>query len=327
MLYRTLHNNSLAAFILVPFILLIFWVRVFLFDGVQPISFDGMTMPLWEWLVRSVFSPSAFWSALFSYLLAVAIAFTVNRIVARHGILSRQSVLPALFYGLLVSSFLVVQRLHVVWVFSLFLLLAVERLMGAANSSRKESRCFDAALLTGFGALMYVKGIYFFPVLIVTMGVLRMLTFKTFLASLMGLLLPFILSAGYFFLFSDVEEFGVFVLLNLLTNVGQFSHDIASEIYIGLVVILTLIGTINVVRYIPVQKIITRKHLRVIIWFILLTAAACLTPFFSVEITPILAIGPAVVVSFWVDKMKRTLSGEIFLWFLVVVTIAAQLFM
>ncbi len=45
MLYRTLHNNSLMAFILVPFILLLFWVRVFLFEGVQPISFDGIHMP------------------------------------------------------------------------------------------------------------------------------------------------------------------------------------------------------------------------------------------------------------------------------------------
>jgi len=215
----------------------------------------------------------------------------------------------------------------VVWVFTLFFLLGIERIMRAVNSSRKEASCFDAALLMGIGSLMYVKGIYFFPVLVVGMGVLRLLTLRSFIAALLGLLLPFVLSAGYFFFFGDVEEFAVFVILNLLTNIGQFSHNLASQIYLPLMVVLTLIGIINLVRYLPTQKIIARKHWRVIIWMILLTGAASLTPFFSVEITPLLCIGPAVVMAFWLDKIKQKFWQETFLWFLIVVTLAAQFFL
>jgi hypothetical protein len=327
MLYRTLHNNSLTAFILIPFILLLFWVRVFLFEGIQPISFAGISMPLWDWLVRPVFGQSAFWSALFSYVLALMIAFTVNRMVGRYGLLGRQSVLPALMYGLLISGFLTVQRFHVVWVFTLFFLLGIERIMGAVSASHKETRCFDAALLAGFGALMYAKGLFFYPLLIVVMGVLRVLTLRSFIASLMGLLLPFVLSAGYFFLLGNTQEFLVYLVLNLFTNTGQFSHNIASQIYLSLMVLLTLMAIINLVRYIPMQKILTRKHFRVIIWLTLLTAIACLTPFFSFEITPLLAVGPAVVLAFWFDKISRKFWQEAFLWFLVFVTIAGQFFL
>lgn len=324
MLYRTLHNNSLTAFILVPFIVLLFWVRVFLFEGLQPISFDGISMPLWEWLVRPVFGQSVFWSAAFSWLLAIMIAFSVNRVVGRYGLLGRQSVLPVLIYALLVSGFMVVQRLHVVWVFALFFVLAIERIMGATQSSRKEVRSLDAALLAGIGSLMYAKGLYLYPLLLVVMGVLRVLTFRSFIASLMGLLLPFLLSAGYFFLIGKTQEFLLFIVLNLLSNTGQFSHNLASQIYLPLLGFLTLIGIVNVFRYMPMQKIITRKHFRVIIWIIFLTSAACLTPFFSLELAPVVAIGPAVVLAFWLDKMNHRTWREVMLWFLVAVTIAAQ---
>ncbi|WP_462317198.1 hypothetical protein [Marinilabilia sp.] len=324
MLYRTLHNNSLTAFILVPFIVLLFWVRVFLFEGVQPISFDGMSMPLWEWLVRPVFGQSVFWSAAFSYLLAIMIAFSVNRVVGRYGLLGKQSVLPVLIYALLVSGFLAVQRLHVVWVFTLFFVLAIERIMGATQSSRKEVRSLDAALLVGIGSLMYAKGLYLYPLLLVVMGVLRVLTFRTFIASLMGLLLPFLISAGYFFMVGKTQEFLLFIVLNLLSNTGQFSHNLASQIYLPLIGFLTLVGILNVFRYMPMQKIITRKHFRVIIWLIFLLSVACLTPFFSLEIAPAMAIGPSVVLAFWLDKMKHRIWREVFLWGLIAVTVAAQ---
>jgi hypothetical protein len=327
MLYRTLHNNSFTAFILVPSIIFLFWVRVFLFDGVQPISFDGFSMPLWEWLVRPVFGQSIFWAAVFSYVLAVMNAFTVNRLVGRYGLLGQQSVLPALFYGLLVSGFLSVQRLNVVWVFTFFFLLGIERIMGATSSSRKEARCLDASLLVGIGSLMYAKGLYLYPLLLVVMGVLRLLTVRTFLASLIGLLLPFILSAGYFFIFGRTQEFLVYTLLNLFSNTGQFSHNLASQIYLSLMVLFTIAGILNVFRYLSVQKIITRKHFRVIIWIIFLTSAACLTPFFSVEIAPLVAIGPSVVLAFWVDKISSSLWSDLLIWGFVALTIAAQIFL
>ncbi len=327
MLYRTLHNNSLTAFILASFILFLFWIRVFFFEGIQPISFDGISMPLWEWLVRPVFGQSAFWAAAFSFVLALLIAFTVNRLVGRYGLLGRQSVLPALMYGLLVSGFLSVQRLHVVWAFTLVFLLGIEQIMAAVNSSGKERRCFNAALLLGFGSLMFAKGLFFYPLFIIVMGVLRLLTLRTFIASLMGLLLPFIISTGYFFLFGNIDEFFLFIFLNLLSNTGQFSHNLVSQIYLPLIAVFTLMGVVNLVRYIPIQKIITRKHLRVVLWLIFYTATACLTPFFSVEITSLVAIGPAIVFAFWLDKMTKNFWREAFLWFFISITATAQFFL
>ncbi len=284
-------------------------------------------MPLWDWLVRSVFGQSVFLAAVISYLLAILMAFTVNRMVGRYGLLSRQSVLPALIFGLLVSAFLSVQRLHMVWVFSFFFLLAIERIMGASASSRKEVRCFDAGVLLGAGVLFYAKGIYLFPVLVLAMGILRVLTIRSFIAGILGVLLPVILSAGYYFVFSNVEELAVYFVLNLFSNTGQFDHNLASQIYLPAVILLTIVGLITLVRYMPTQKIATRKHFRVVVWLILVTAALCLTPFFSVEIAPLVAIGPSIVLAFWLDKMGRKFWREFFLWFLLLGTVAAQLFL
>jgi len=199
--------------------------------------------------------------------------------------------------------------------------------MGAPASSRKEVRCFDGGVLLGIGVLFYAKGLYLYPMIVVAMGVLRVLSVRSFIASLLGLMLPLILSAGYFFVFSSVEEFGVYFVLNLFSNTGQFGHNLVSQIYLPVVILLTLVGLITLVRYIPTQKIITRKHFRVVVWLILVTAALCLTPYFSVELTPVLAIGPAIVLAFWFDKMGAKFWREFFLWFLVVGTAAVQFFM
>ena len=327
MLYRTLHNNSLVAYIFVPVILLLFWVRVFLFEGSGPISFDGISMPLWDWLVRPVFGQSAFWSAAFSYVLALLTAFTVNRLVGRYGLLSRQSVLPGIIYILLISGFLAVQRLNVVWIYNLFFLLAFERILGIVNHGRKEGRIFDASLLIGIGSLMYVKGLYLYPLLLVVIGGLRFLTLRTFIAGLMGLILPFLLSAGYFFFMGRFMEFGVFIVFNLLSNTGQLSHNIGTNIYLPILVVLTLISVTNVFRYLPTQKIITRKIFRVIVWLIFLTAGVCLTPFFSVELTPLVAIGPSIVLAFWFDKISGTFWQETIVWSIFGIAVAAQLFL
>ncbi|SFD98751.1 hypothetical protein SAMN05444380_10533 [Thermophagus xiamenensis] len=325
MLYRTLHNNSLLAFILVPFILFLFWIRVFLFDGSAPISFDGISMPLWEWMVRPLFGNNAYLAAAFSFVLVLLTAFTINRLAGRHGLLGSASVLPALMYALLVSGFLVVQRLNVVWMFNLFFLLAIERIWGIVIHGRKEGRSFDGALLVGIGSLVYVKGLYLYPLLLVVMGGLRVLTIRTFLASLMGVLLPFVLSAGYFFFVDRFMEFGVFIVFNLLSSTGQLSHNISTQIYLFFLGGIILVGIVNVFRFLPTQKIITRKLFRSVVWLTLLTFGACLTPFFSVELTPLIAIGPSMILAFWLDKMSKKIWQEVILWVFIGITIAVQI--
>jgi hypothetical protein len=77
----------------------------------------------------------------------------------------------------------------------------------------------------------------------------------------------------------------------------------------------------------PTQKIITRKLFRVIVWLTLLTAGACLTPFFSVELAPVVAVGPSIVLAFWLDRMSGRFWQETILLLFFVIATAAQLYL
>ncbi len=329
MLYRTFHSNSLKALILSFFFMLFLWGRAFFYGGPEPLSLQGAAMPLWSSLIVPVCGQSAFLSAAFAFLIAFTIGFFLNRLVSRYGLLQRQSMLPLVVYALLVSGFLSVQRFNPVWVFTLFFLPGLERVLGAPPSgsfvtSGAQTRCFDAAFLTALGSLFYAKGLFLFPIVWVAMGLLRLFTLRSFIASVLGLILPYALSAGYFFFQGRTTEFASLAIENLLSNTGQFSHHPASQIYVALVLLFALIGVVNLVRYMPIQKIVTRKHFRVVIWLILMSAATGLTPFFSVELIPVFSLGLAIAIAFWLEKIKSLRWKEALLWLLLTATVSAQ---
>ncbi len=326
MLYRTFYSNSLKALLLSFVLMLVLWGRVFVYAGAQPLSFEGVGMPLWTALIVPLFGHNAYLAAMFSLLLAFAIGLTLNRLVGRYGWLAQQSMLPLVAYALLVSGFLVVQRLNPVWVFTLFFLSGLERLMGASLSPKPYVRCFDTAVLVSLGSLFYGKGLFFFPVIWVFMGLLRLYSVRSFIATILGLVFPYALSIGYFFLFGKTSEFLYLLLLNVLSNTGQFSYHASSQIYVAILLLLALFSILTLARYLPVQKIITRKHFRVIIWLILLTAATGLTPFFSIELIPVFSLGLAITLSFWLEKIKLYRLKEILFGAFLLITLAAQIF-
>ncbi len=329
MLYRIFHSNSMNALALSFLLMLLLWGRVFFYGGPEPLSLQGADMPLWSSVIVPVCGQSAFLAATFAFLMAFTIGFSLNRLVSRYGLLQQQSMLALVIYALLVSGFLSVQRLNPVWVFTLFFLPGLDRVLGASSSgshvaSGVQTRCFDAAFLTALGSLFYAKGLFLFPIVWVAMGLLRLFTLRSFIASVLGLIFPYAVSAGYYFFMGRTTEFSSLVIENLLSNTGQYSHHPASKIYLALLLLFALIAVVNLVRYMPVQKIITRKYFRVIIWLILMAAATGLSPFFSIELIPVFSLGLAIAIAFWMEKIRVLWWREVLLWVLIATAVSAQ---
>ena len=92
-------------------------------------------------------------------------------------------------------------------------------------------------------------------------------------------------------------------------------------------VILVILSLINIARQMPTFKILTRKHYRVFNWLVIMSLLAAMTPFYSVEMIPVISIGSAIVIAYFLDVIRRNYLKEIFFSAIILMTILAQIFL
>lgn len=323
MIFQALNRNSIIAIALLPLLLLGFWLNSLVSPELSGFPFDESPMPLWS-LLSGALKGNLFFSTLISMLIALLMMFGVNRVVNRYGLSHSQTAMPGFLYLFLVSGYLIAQKLHPVWFFTPLLLLAIERLFSGNSDRRPMSWCFESAFWLSVGSLFFAKGIYFMIVIWMVMFILRMFTLRSLLASLIGLVLPYLLAVGYYFWVDRLGEFMNLILENFISPVAFFSHTWFSQVYNGVIVFLVFMSILAVVRIMPTVKIITRKHFRIFIWLIVLVIVASLTPYYSLEIIPILAIGASIVVNRFLNAIRRPIIQEVVFILLFGITLAAQ---
>ncbi|TAJ13569.1 hypothetical protein DMA11_08380 [Marinilabiliaceae bacterium JC017] len=325
MIFKTIHNNSILAYALMPLILGGLWAKALLTKWMPEFPFDQLPMPLWN-LVLSVVKGNHLYAALFSLGLALINMMAVNRLVNRYGLLNKQSVLPGYIYLILVSGYGVVQHLQPVWFYSPLLILALERLFTAAGQRRPMSYCFDAAFWLSTGTLFYAKGIFLIPFIWAVIFILRMFSFRTFLASIIGLILPYFFAFCYYFWIGKQVDYFAILMENFMSPVAFFEHSIVSKAYNVIIIGIIIFSILSLVRQMPTFKIITRKHYRIFIWLIVICLLGSMTPYFSLEIISVMAIGGAVVLAQFFSSIQKNIWQEVFLIFLLVITLVAQYF-
>nr|WP_321406338.1 hypothetical protein [uncultured Carboxylicivirga sp.] len=323
MIFQSLNRNSITAFVLLPLFLLGFWLNSFV--GVQSGSFpfSETPMPLFGLLLGAL-KGNHFLSTLISMLIALVMMLGVNRMVNRFGLSNNQTAMPGYLYLFLVSGYLMAQQLHPVWFFTPLLLLSIERLFSGGPQRKPMAWCFESAFWLSVGSLFYAKGIYFIIMIWMIMFILRMFTFRSILASLIGFVLPYIFAFGYFFLVGRFAWFADVALENFISPIAFFSHTIFSQLYNGIIIFLVFLAILAVVRIMPMVKIITRKYFRIFIWLIVLGIVAALTPYYSLEVVPILAIGASIILSRFLNAIRKPVIQEVVFVLLFIMTLAAQ---
>jgi hypothetical protein len=278
-------------------------------------------------LIDPIFGYSRFTAAILSLILAFLIAFSLNRIVLKFGLIHQQSMLPFFIYVLLSGAFLSVQKLNPVWVFTLFFILGIEQLFSGVGKRKPQINCFNASLLVGIGTLFYTKGIFLFAVFPLIMAILRIAKFKSIIAALLGLILPFVCCFVYFYSTDNLTHFFIDIQENILSAPGQYNHNFFSKIYSGFIIILNAISLIMSFNAMKSQKNITRRYFRCFIWMLFIISATILTPFFSLEIIPVISLISTVIIALWLDRMKRLQFREAITILLLIITILGQIFL
>ncbi len=323
MLFRTANRNNIIALALMPLLLIGFWSNSLVFDQSPSFPYDQTPMPLWD-LMISVLKSNHLLASLISMAIALMVMFSVNRIANRYSLFSGPTALPGFLYMLFVSGYLMAQKLHPVWFFTPLLISSIERLFAAHGERKPMTWCFEASFALSLGTLFYAKGIYFMAFIWIIMFILRQFTFKTFTASVLGLLLPYLFIFAYYFWHDQSNVFVDVIFENFASPLAYFEHTIYSQVYNSIIGFLVFISILGIVRILPAIKIITRKHFRIFIWLIILCIVAAITPYFSLEVIPVWAIGASIITGRFLSVIQRPFLQELFFYLILGITIAAQ---
>lgn len=279
MLFKTINQNTIAAYALLPIFMIGIWMNAFLDVSHPAIVLNQDTMPLLT-MVLSVLQQNVLVSTGVSIFLALIMALGVNRILNKYALVNIQTPMPGFIYLLFVSGFISIQKLSGIWFFTPLLLLAIERLFNGADQRKPMSWCFEAAFLLSIGSLFYAKGFYFILLLWISMFILRIFTLRSIVASLIGLLLPYFFAFAGYFLLDQGSVFMNLIRTNFTSAIPFYNHTLFSQIYIIAMSVLILVSIVSVANLMSVIKIISRKYYRILIWLIVLCVLAVLTPLF-----------------------------------------------
>lgn len=314
MILRILKSNRAVNFVLIPFIGLLFWITNLIHPQTYPYYLGEnknlLFAPLYHWLKNAPLAQS-----ILALAMVIALAFMVQQINNRYSFIRIRTMLPAPMFVILVSGFVKMHTLHPVYFGAAFLLFAIYRLFSMFEQPKPYSAAFDAGFWLGAGSLFYFNLILLFPALLIGIAVLsREYHWRAFFIHLLGLLLPWFFAFSYAILTENFLELLKVLEQNIITVNNQLLSNLPLQIFLGFIIILTVLGSIKMAQQYDTKKVSSRKYFS-ILFFIFIFAMLCFIfiPATSQEMLIIVAIPISFLVSNLLVFMKSRFWSELLL--------------
>lgn len=251
--------------------------------------------------------------------------------------LNKENALMRTFSNMVSCSFLVfsliwlpqLQNWHV-GLAQLFCILSYTYLFRAYQDKRGMGEVFTAHAMLGFASLFFPQVLYFLPVLWILLGTkLMALSLHTFLAALLGLLIPYWFWAGYLFatqgdpqlIVAHISQLAAFTPLLDWQNVPR--RIVAITIFIG---IAGFMGSIHFLRTAFNDKIRTRMLYEIFIIMAVCTAAfIVLQPARIDMLLPLLVVNVSPLVAHYITFTHTRLTNISFFILLAVALLLAAI--
>ncbi|HLN21305.1 MAG TPA: DUF6427 family protein [Bacteroidales bacterium] len=311
-------------------IFLIVVILIFLWSGAIirikdqfSLYFDIDPMPLYG-VIAGLTGTHPVPGIIFTAILVALMALLVVNLNTSLFFINERTFLPALFYVLLSGLFPYYQVLNPAILGSVFLMLAIRKIMQSYRVQGVAYSFFDAGLIISAGCLFYANLAWFALIIFVGIALLRTWNLKELIVSIIGILTPFILTPAIYYVmgkdplvFLDVFVYNIF---------GRHAETTFSPLVIaGLAItgFLTLVSVFNLFISIGSKKIQSRKMFYLLLWVLLISVGAYLfVPSVSVEIIWIAGIPVCYFLShYFIFQRRKVLPEIVFIIFLLIVVL------
>jgi hypothetical protein len=208
--------------------------------------------------------------------------------------------------------------MHPVYPAALFLILTVDRIFNAYDKEVIHSNAFEAGIFLAIGSLFYLNLIFFFPFLWIGFIILKQkVNWREFILTTLGFIFPWLIALTYYAATGQTDELLVTLKSNISLHQSFLKGNLPIQIYMGFLVLLTLLASFLILSQYDGKKISSRKYFKAFFWIFLISCILiAANPAVSQEIIILLAIPLTYLISNYLIYMKRQFWGELFLYIL-----------
>ncbi len=250
----------------------------------------------------------------FSVLLLFTQALYFNAILDKHKITERGNYLGAYIFILLSCMFRNFLFLSPALIANLFLLIEIDLLFSIYKKENVSSQIFDLGFVISVSSLFYFPSLAFLLFLFFGVLILRPFKIGEWMVLLIGAIVPYFLSAVYFFWFDRLPEFFNNITFRKVMN-EEFGFVTNTQIIIiSLVVLIAVIWSLMKIQQNYFKALVQiRNYFAVLLLFSLLGfASVFLQSNIRVENFIWLVIPVATALSYSLPMLKKWWIAEIF---------------
>lgn len=317
MLLKALKSNQPYHILLIPFIAILLWFRSFVHSAAYPYYPGEDTMILYQ-PIGYLLGKSPLANNIAALLFIILLAFLISKLNVQYTLIRSRTFLPSSLFVLITSGMPALHAMHPVYPAALFLVLAVDRIFSSYEKEIIHSNSFDAGIFLAIGSLFYLNLVFFFPFLWIGFILLKLkVNWREYVLTTLGFIFPWLAALTYYSITGRTEELSHTLETNLTSHQIFLKENLSIQIYIGFLVLLTLLGSFFLLTHYEEKKISSRKYFKAFFWIFLISVILIIaSPAVSQEIMIILAIPLTFLISNYLIFMKRQIWGEIILYLL-----------
>ncbi len=242
---------------------LICWISCFLKSVGYPIYGEVTAPALWNMLCS--YLPGKPLTYTMGFLLMIGGVFMIHRANYVLMLIRERTLLPVMIYILLISTNLDFLPLKSTSFGVFFLILAIYYLFISYHDMDCQRNIFNASLILATGSLLWSYILWFFPLFWYGMYKFKSLTVRTFLSSLLGI----VVIAWFFYCYSvwqqNVALFAAFDSLVKLRPLSISGNSFTDWLTIGYTIGMTLVASGNILTHEYEDNLRTREFLSFLI--------------------------------------------------------------
>ena len=325
MLLKSLKSNPTYHFLLIPIIAFALWIKSFM----QPIPFpfySGEDAMILYQPINALLGKSPLASNIVALVSVILLAFLIFKINVQYSFIKIRTILPSVLFIVITSGLHELHAMHPVYAAALFLILTIDRIFNSYEKEVIHSNAFDAGILLSIGSLFYLNLVFFFPFLWIGFIILKpKVNWREYILSTLGFALPWLAALAYYTATGQSDELMVTIKANLSLHSSLLKGNLAVQIYMGFLALMTLLASFSLLSQYDGKKISSRKYFKAFFWIFLICCTLIpANPAVSQDIIILLAIPLTYLISNYLIYMKRMIWGEIFLYILIAGVIYLQ---
>jgi hypothetical protein len=198
-------------------------------------------------------------------VIVLFIAFLIQQINSKYALIRARTKLPAVIYIIIIGGFTEMHTLHPVFFAAIFTLFALNSLFSVFNNSNPQPEIFNAGLFIAIGALFYFNSVVLLPAFLISISILcRERKFREFMVLIIGFLIPFAFALTYAFFTDQLSETIIVFQDNIFLPVNHFKTNYPLQAFLGLLIFLTIIGSVKIMQQYDSRKVSSRKYFLVL---------------------------------------------------------------